>query len=93
MKQRIQIPADLVELFRNPEEIRRVFKFVRAMQHFAATLDGNTAPLMESDENAAVDISDIVPRFRLPPQSAATDGLFLMSNATEGTESWSDPGA
>jgi hypothetical protein len=85
---RTKIPNALFELFRNPEEIRRVFKFVRANQHLAFTCDGKKAPLLESDENAIAELSKIVPRFALPPQTSETDGLYLMSNGADGSESW-----
>jgi hypothetical protein len=88
---RIVIPADLAELFKNPDEIKRVFKFVRAMQQFAAWCEGNSAPVLESEENAVVDISDIVPRFKLTQQDVSTNGLFLQSRGTEGSEVWVDP--
>jgi hypothetical protein len=85
---RVVVPDDLVEIFQNQEMIRRVFRFVRAMEYFYAACDGKTAPLKESDQNSIVDISDIVPRFKLPPQTAETDGLFLMSNGADGSETW-----
>jgi hypothetical protein len=91
MGPRSKIPDDLAALFKNPEEIRNVFRFVRAMQHFSARCDANDAPLMESDENAIVDITDIVPRFKLPPQTSETDGKFLRSNGADGSETWEDP--
>jgi alpha-tubulin suppressor-like RCC1 family protein len=85
---RVEIPRALVELLRNPEEIRKVFKFVRAHEHLAFTCDGLRAPLMMSDENAIVSLSEIIPRFALPFQGAGTSGLYLMSNGVDGTESW-----
>lgn len=85
---RKKVPSILAQLFKNPEEIRQVFRFVKANQHLSFLCDGNSAPLSTADENAIVDISEIVPRFALPPQNADTVGLYLMSNGADGSESW-----
>src|SRR5688572_9561141 len=86
--QRIEVPSDLAAVVSNPEELRRLLEFVRANEHLSFICDGKTAPLSLSDENAIVDLSKIIPRFALPGQSAVTDGLYLMSNGSDGSESW-----
>jgi alpha-tubulin suppressor-like RCC1 family protein len=85
---RTNIPKELADLFRNPDEVRRIIEFVRANEHLAFLCDGKAAPLMESDENAIIELSRIVPRFALPPQNADTVGLYLMSNGADGSETW-----